>query len=49
MKTKPKIGQKLYIPSAYYVYRGKDDFEGGLAIIDRIEYSDTLPEGHMNY
>jgi len=45
----PKIGDKIYVPSSYYVYRGEDDFEGGLAIIDEIEFSDDLPKDHINY
>ena len=31
---KIKIGDKLYIPSAYYVYRGQDDLRGGLAEVE---------------
>ncbi len=46
---KPEIGEKIYVPSAYYAYRGRDDFDGGLATIDGIEYSDHLPEDHANY
>jgi hypothetical protein len=46
---KPIIGEKIYVPSAYHVYRGKNDFEGGLATIDSIEYSKFLPEDHINY
>lgn len=46
---KPKIGDEIYVPSSYYVYRGEDDFEGGLAIINNIEFSKHLPEEHFNY
>lgn len=45
----PKIGDKIYVPSSYYVYRGEDDFEGGLATINKVELSDHLPEDHINY
>ena len=49
-KTKePKIGDKIYVPSSYYVYRGEDDFEGGLATINKVEHSKHLPKGHVNY
>jgi len=44
----PKIGDKIYVPSSYYVYRGEDDFEGGLAIINKIEISKHLPKDHCN-
>lgn len=45
----PKIGQKIYVESTIYVYRGADDFAGGIAIINKIERSKTLPKGHSNY
>jgi hypothetical protein len=45
----PKIGDKIYVPSSYYVYRGEDDFEGGLATITKVEHSKHLPKGHVNY
>lgn len=45
----PKIGQQIYVPSAMYVYRGADDFAGGLATIDKIEHSKHLPKDHVNY
>jgi len=45
----PKIGQEIYVSSAYYVYRGEDDFEGGKAIINKIDISKTLPKSHRNY
>lgn len=46
---KPKEGDKIYVPTSLYVYRGEDDFEGGLATINKIEYSNHLPEDHYNY
>lgn len=45
----PKIGDKIYVPSSYYVYRGEDDFEGGLATISSIDKSKHLPPDHFNY
>jgi hypothetical protein len=45
----PIIGQKIYVPSSIYVYRGADDFAGGLATIDKIEHSKTLAKDHVNY
>lgn len=45
---KPKKGDKLYIPSAYHISRGEDDVDGGLATIDYIEYSTTLPADDYN-
>lgn len=51
-KTKikePKVGDKIYVPSSYYVYRGEDDFKGGLATINKVEASNHLPKDHFNY
>lgn len=45
----PKIGDNIYVPSSYYVYRGADDFEGGLAVINKVEGSNHLPKEHINY
>jgi len=45
----PVIGQKIYVPSSLYVYRGEDDFAGGIATISKIEKSDFLPPDHYNY
>jgi hypothetical protein len=45
----PVIGQKIYVPSSLYVYRGQDDFAGGIATINKIEKSDFLPPDHYNY
>ena len=45
----PVIGQKIYVDSALYVYRGSDDFAGGIATINKIEHSETLPSDHYNY
>ena len=46
---KPEIGDKIYVPTALHVYRGLDDFAGGLATINRIEASDHLPVDHVNH
>lgn len=51
-KTKikaPQIGDKIYVPSSYYVYRGGGDFEGGLATINKVEANKHLSEDHINY
>jgi hypothetical protein len=29
----PQIGQQVYVPSAFYIDHGRDDFAGGLATI----------------
>lgn len=33
----PKVGEKIYVPGAMYVYRGEDDFAGGIATISKVE------------
>lgn len=48
VSTIPVVGDKIYIPSAGYVYRGQDDVQGGLATIEKVEVSDTLPAHHIN-
>lgn len=48
-KTEPKIGDKIYVPSSLYVYRGCDDFHGGKATINKIERSPYLSKDHPNY
>lgn len=45
----PKIDEKIYVPSSLYVYRGADDFAGGLATICHIDKSKSLPATHFNY
>lgn len=45
----PIIGQKIYVPSSLYVFRGANDFSGGLATIDNILYNKHLPKDHVNY
>lgn len=49
MKKEPKIGDKIYVPSSFYVYRGEDDFVGGTAIISEVDYDEKLPKDHYNY
>lgn len=44
----PKIGDKIYVPSDYYVYRGEDDFDGGIATINKVDVSNRLPIDHIN-
>lgn len=31
------MGEPIYIPTSLHVYRGRDDFEGGLCVVNRIE------------
>lgn len=45
----PKIGDEIYVHTSLHVYRGVDDFMGGLAKITDIKYSDHLPKDHYNY
>lgn len=44
----PKIGDKIYIPSAYHISNGEDDVEGGLATVESIEVSKFVPLEHPN-
>lgn len=44
-----KIGDNLFISSAFYISRGSDDVAGGLATIKRFEYNKFLPKDHYNY
>lgn len=48
-KTKPEVGDKIYIPGSLHVYRGADDIAGGLATIDEVFPSNFLSENHFNY
>ena len=45
----PIKGQKIYVPTSIYVYRGEDDFMGGIATISDIEYDKILPKDHYNH
>ena len=45
----PKVGDKIYVPTSLYVYHGEDDFAGGIATINKVELSKTLPPDHYNY
>jgi uncharacterized protein YjbK len=49
MKREPKKGEQIYIPTSICVFRGEDDFIGGLATIDEISYNKNLPENDYNY
>jgi hypothetical protein len=52
MKNKfknPKIKDKIYVPSEFYVYSGEDDFAGGIATISKIQFNERLPKNHINY
>lgn len=33
----PKVGDEVYVPSAFYISRGRDDVCGGRATVERIE------------
>ena len=33
----PVVGERIYVPGSMYVYRGTDDFAGGLATISKVE------------
>ena len=35
----PKVGQKIYVDSHYYISHGSDDDEGGIATIESIKES----------
>ncbi len=45
----PKISDKIYVPTALYLGHGMDDFMGGIATINGIFESETLPPDHSNY
>jgi hypothetical protein len=49
MKREPKINEQIYVPTSLHVYRGFDDYIGGLATITDIEYKKHLPKDHYNY
>jgi len=46
---KPKVGDKIYLDSSFYISHGEDDFVGGLCTINVIEYSEHLKPDHCNY
>lgn len=45
----PEVGMKIYIPSSFYLSHGLDDFQGGVATISEVVYSNHLPKNHFNY
>jgi len=50
VKRIPKVGEKIYVPTSLYVYRGADDFEGGIATISSVEIDKyELGPKHPNY
>jgi len=45
---KAKSGDKIYIPSSYYIDHPQDDVDGGIATINTITVNNYLPEDHYN-
>jgi hypothetical protein len=45
----PQKGDRIYVPTSLHVFRGRDDFMGGLATINAVDFSTHLPEDHYNY
>jgi hypothetical protein len=45
---KHKIGDKMYIPSAFYISRGSDDKIGGLVTIKSFDVKEDFPDDHCN-
>lgn len=45
----PKVGDKIYIEGVMFLSHGRDDYNGGLATISRIETNDKLGKNHRNY
>ncbi len=33
---KVRVGDKIYVPTSWYIDRGEDDFEGGIATVKRV-------------
>lgn len=44
----PKVGQKIYVPGELYLYRGEDDFAGGVATISKVKYNEKLETDNNN-
>jgi hypothetical protein len=40
----PKVGDEIYVDSALYVYRGRDDFRGGKVKVSRVRHQTSLFE-----
>lgn len=38
----PVKGDVIYVDDAYFVYRGREDFAGGLATVSRVERSTSM-------
>lgn len=48
MKILHKKGDRIYVPTSLYMYRGEDDFIGGLATVKDFDIVDYLDENHVN-
>jgi hypothetical protein len=44
----PEKGEKIYVPGAMYVYRGMDDFAGGIATVSNVTINTELPSDNNN-
>jgi len=44
MVTLPKVGDEIYVPSSFYISHGRDDVQGGKAIVARVEVREQYPE-----
>ena len=49
MNKKPEKGMKVYIPTSMYISHGQDDVAGGIATVEKIEFSTFLEPEHYNY
>ena len=47
-KQLPIIGQEIYVPTTLFLGRGRDDFEGGKATINKVDVNERLAENHPN-
>lgn len=45
----PEPGDKIYVPTSLYLGHGMDDFEGGIATVEKVTTEDYLPPDHRNY
>lgn len=43
----PKVGDDIYVPSAFFLSHGSDDQVGGLAKVERVRVSTHNPEIHF--
>lgn len=42
----PKVGQDIYVPSSFYLSRGRDDFRGGRCEVSKVEW-DEQQQNHV--